>query len=74
MERSGIELKRIRAGRGTDLELEEDDEVWAVFGNAGYIQAKHVELQELDEAAASSSSGGLSGEIRVSQMSLILLT
>jgi hypothetical protein len=45
------ELQRIRTGRGTDLELESDDDVWAVVGNARRLDAKLAEMRPgLDEA------------------------
>jgi hypothetical protein len=33
------ELQQIREGRGTDLELEEDDDVWAIVDNARQLEA-----------------------------------
>jgi hypothetical protein len=43
------ELQRIRAGRGTDYELEEDDDRWAIVDNAWRLAAKLKEAhQELD--------------------------
>jgi hypothetical protein len=45
------ELRRIRAGRGTDLELEEDDDVWAVVDNARRLDAMLAEMRPgLDDA------------------------
>jgi hypothetical protein len=45
------ELRRIRAGRGTDHELEEDDDVWAVVDNARRIDAQLAEMRaSLDDA------------------------
>jgi hypothetical protein len=45
------EMRRIRAGRGTDLELEEDDDVWAVVDSARRLEARLVEMRlRLDEA------------------------
>jgi hypothetical protein len=44
------ELKRIREGRGTDLELEEDDDTWAVVDNARRLNAVLARAgQEIDE-------------------------
>src|SRR5262249_47321829 len=44
------ELRRIRAGRGTDHELEEDDGVWAIVDNAWRLAAKLSEARRrLDE-------------------------
>ena len=46
------ELQRIREGRGTDLELEEDDDVWAVVENARRLDETFSEARrELDERA-----------------------
>ena len=43
------ELQRIRRGRGTDHELEEDDDRWAIVDNAWRLAAKLAEArQELD--------------------------
>ena len=39
------ELMRIREGRGTDLELEEDDAVWAVVDNAQRLATKLAEAR-----------------------------
>jgi hypothetical protein len=44
------ELGRIRAGRGADHELEEDDDVWAVVDGARRLDAKLADArQDLDE-------------------------
>jgi hypothetical protein len=44
------ELKRISQGRGTDLELEEDDDIWAVVDNACRLNAMLAEARRgLDE-------------------------
>jgi hypothetical protein len=44
------ELKRISEGRGTDLELEEDDDTWAVVDNARRLSAILAQArQEVDE-------------------------
>jgi hypothetical protein len=44
------ELKRIRDGRGTDLELEEDDDTWAVVDNARHLNAMLAQARrEIDE-------------------------
>ena len=43
------ELQRIRRGCGTDHELEQDDDTWAVVDNAWRLAAKLTEArQELD--------------------------
>jgi hypothetical protein len=45
------EVRRIRAGRGTDLELEEDDDTWAIVDNARRLNERLVEeCRGLDEA------------------------
>ena len=44
------ELTRIREGRGTDHELEKDDDTWAVVDNAWRLAAKLSDAsRELDE-------------------------
>ena len=44
------ELKRIGEGRGTDLELEEDDDIWAVVDHACRLNATLAEARQgLDE-------------------------
>jgi hypothetical protein len=45
------ELRRIRAGRGIDLELEENDDVWAVVDNARRIDVMLAKMRPgLDDA------------------------
>jgi hypothetical protein len=44
------ELKRISEGRGTDLELEEDDDTWAIVDHARRLDATLAEARrEIDE-------------------------
>jgi hypothetical protein len=44
------ELKRKGEGRGTDLELEEDDDTWAVVDNARHLTAMLAQARrEIDE-------------------------
>jgi len=44
------ELQRIREGRGSDHELEDDDGTWAIVDNAWRLAAKLIEArQELAE-------------------------
>jgi hypothetical protein len=44
------ELQRVREGQGSDLELEEDDDRWAVVDNAWRLAAQLADAgRELDE-------------------------
>jgi hypothetical protein len=50
------ELRRIRAGRGTDLELEDDDDVWPVVDNARRLDEMLAEMGVSTRLVGSSSS------------------
>jgi hypothetical protein len=44
------ELNRISEGRGTDLELKEDDDTWAIVDNARRLNAMLAQAhREIDE-------------------------